>query len=105
MSIVTLCGSTRFKCAFNELAKELTLRGNIVLYPCIYEHSGDIITPEQKEILVTLHRRMIDISEEVIIVNVMGYVGDTTLREIEYAKLNNKVINYLEYNNCHQLIL
>ena len=39
--VITLCGSTRFKDAFLEAQKRLTLEGNIVASIGLFGHSGD----------------------------------------------------------------
>lgn len=39
--VITLCGSTRFKEAFLEVQKRLTLDGNIVISVGLFGHAGD----------------------------------------------------------------
>lgn len=51
---------------------------------------------ELKERLDLLHFRKIDMADEVLILNVGGYIGESTRRELEYAKNIGKVIRYLE---------
>lgn len=96
--VITLCGSTRFKDAFFDVFKRLTLEGNIVLLPGIYAHSGDkeAWEPGRKEILDDMHRRKIDMSDAIFVVNVGGYVGESTRAEIDYARRNGREIRYLE---------
>lgn len=96
--VITLCGSTRFKEAFLEAMKRLTLEGNIVLLPGIYAHSGDVEAwePGRKEVLDDMHRRKIDMSDAIFVVNVGGYIGESTLAEIEYARRNGREIRWLE---------
>lgn len=94
--IVTLCGSTRFRDAFHHANRELTLAGNIVLAPGVFGHADGIQpTDEQKTALDALHLRKIDLADEVVIVNVGGYIGDSTRREIAYAEQTGKPIRYL----------
>lgn len=40
-SVITLCGSTRFKEEFMEMQKKLTLAGNIVISVGLFGHAGD----------------------------------------------------------------
>ena len=94
--VVTLCGSTRFKDKFFEVAKELTCEGYIVLAPFHFRHCGDIITPKLSELLYSLHIKKIEISDEIYVINVNGYIGESTEKEIEYAKATSKKIRYLE---------
>lgn len=94
--IVTLCGSTRFQEWFVKVNELETLDGNIVLAPGVFGMSGVDATDKRKQQLDKLHLRKIDISDEVFIVNVNGYVGSSTLAEIEYAISKNKTIRWLE---------
>ena len=74
--VITLCGSTRFKDAFMEAQKRLTLEGNIVMDD--------------------MHKAKISMADEIFVINVGGYIGSSTRSEIEYAKVTGKLINYLE---------
>ena len=103
--VITLCGSTRFKDAFIEVQKRLTLEGNIVISVGLFGHSGDDEVWEgmdegavtrTKEMLDDMHKRKIDMADEIFVVNVDGYIGDSTRSEIEYAKATGKQIRYLE---------
>ena len=99
--IVCLCGSTRFVDTFNEWRKVLTLEGKIVL-------SIEIVTTQSKEqdpqygnhkvkqMLDELHLRKIDLADEVMILNVGGYIGESTRKELDYAISQGKAIKYLE---------
>lgn len=103
--VITLCGSTRFKEAFMEAQKQLTLDGNIVISVGLFGHSGDNEVWEgmdedtltkTKLMLDDMHKRKIDMSDEIYVINVGGYIGDSTRSEIEYAKRTGKDIQYLE---------
>ena len=96
--VITLCGSTRFKDAFLETQKRLTLDGNIVISVGLFGHSGDdeVWTEGTKEMLDDMHRAKIDMADEIFVINVNGYIGSSTRSEIEYAKANGKQIRYLE---------
>ena len=96
--VVTLCGSTRFKEAFLETQKKLTLEGNIVISVGLFGHSGDseVWLPGTKEMLDDMHKRKIDMADEIFVINVGGYIGSSTRSEIEYAKDTNKPVRYLE---------
>lgn len=96
MKIITLCGSTKFKKEFEEVNEALTLLGHIVLSVGVFVHSKElIIRPNQKNLLDKLHKKKIDLSDEIFVIDVNGYIGSSTRNEIEYAKLKNKKINYL----------
>ena len=96
--VITLCGSTRFKDAFMETQKRLTLEGNIVISVGLFGHSGDdeVWTEGIKEMLDDMHKRKIDIADEIYVINVGGYLGSSTRSEIEYAIATGKAVYYLE---------
>ena len=96
--VITLCGSTRFKDAFMEAQKRLTLEGNIVISVGLFGHSGDaeVWTEGTKEMLDDMHKRKIDMADEIFVVNVGGYIGSSTRSEIEYAAATGKAVRYLE---------
>ena len=99
--VITLCGSTRFKDEFMEAQKRLTLEGNIVISVGMFGHSGDneVWTAGTKEMLDDMHKRKIDMADEIYVINVGGYVGESTRSEIEYAKKTGKKVGYLEDPN------
>lgn len=94
--VITLCGSTKFKEQFLQAQKELTLKGNIVISVGLFGHSGDTITDEQKIMLDDMHKRKIDMADEIFVINVGGYIGSSTRSEIDYAEAHGKKVNYLE---------
>lgn len=99
--IITLCGSTKFKDKFIEVQKNLTLDGYIVISVGLFGHSGDneVWLENKKEMLDDMHKRKIDLSDEIFVINVGGYIGESTKQEIEYAIKTNKIIKYLEEPN------
>lgn len=96
--VVTLCGSTKFKDKFFEVQKKLTLEGCIVISVGLFGHSGDteVFTEGIKVMLDDMHKRKIDMADEIFVINVGGYIGSSTRSEIEYARQHNKKVNYLE---------
>ena len=100
--VITLCGSTRFKEAFLEAQKRLTLGGNIVISVGLFGHSGDeeVWADGTKEMLDDMHKRKIDMADEIFVINVGGYIGESTRSEIEYAKKNGRGVRYLEPNRA-----
>lgn len=101
--IVCLCGSTRFYDAFQRANFEETMAGKIVLSVGFYPHSAEQahgeaigITPEQKEQLDRLHLFKVAMADEVLILNVGGYIGSSTARELLYAQSLGKVVRFLE---------
>ena len=103
--VITLCGSTRFKDAFLEAQKRLTLAGNIVISVGLFGHAGDSEVWEgmsedtltkTKQMLDDMHKRKIDMADEIFVINVGGYIGNSTKSEIQYAAATGKEIRYLE---------
>lgn len=95
--VITLCGSTRFKDEFQRLQKELTLQGNIVISVGLFGHSGDDEVWDEgvKEMLDDMHLAKIDMADEIFVINVGGYIGESTKREIAYAKACGKKVRSL----------
>lgn len=88
-----------------ESQKRLTLEGNIVISVGLFGHAGDAEVWENmdegtltktKEMLDDMHKRKIDMADEIYVINVGGYIGSSTKSEIEYAKATGKGIRYLE---------
>ena len=96
--VITLCGSTRFKEQFIEAQKRLTLAGNIVISVGLFGHRGDdeVWTEGTKEMLDDMHKRKIDMADAIYVINVGGYIGQSTRSEIEYALAHGKEVKYLE---------
>jgi hypothetical protein len=116
--IVCLCGSTRFKAAFEQANLEETLAGKIVLQPGHFTHAeavnqgairraagnsrpvaGDkeiYFGPEVAQQLEELYRRKIELADEVLVLNEGGYIGSSTAAEIAYARSLGKRLRWLE---------
>lgn len=96
---VTLCGSARFESHFHLWNKLLTLSGHTVFglgcYPSI-EGSKDWYSPEEKDTLDTVHKLKISRSDAIVVLNVDGYIGESTLSEIRFAALFGTRIHMLE---------
>ena len=93
--MITLCGSMKFKDDFLREQKRLTLEGNIVLTPNMFLIAEEI-TEDIKKMLDDMHKRRIDMADEIFVINKNGYVGSSTKSEIEYAKKLGKKINFME---------
>lgn len=94
--IVTICGSMRFQKEMMALALKLELEEKYIVIQCVYSdgnrrfNSQDICTISQ------LHYKKIDMSDAIYVVNVDGYIGESTQKEIAYARSLNKEILFLE---------
>lgn len=106
--IVCLCGSTRFMEAFQAANLKETMAGKIVLsVGCNTKADSDIFKFYEYEDMIgakgaldELHKRKIDLADEVLVLNVDGYIGDSTRSEIEYAEANGKPVRYLQPLNA-----
>ncbi len=85
--------------------KRLTLEGNIVISVGLFGHSGDDevwdgmdegTLSKTKEMLDDMHKRKIDMADEIYVINVGGNIGSSTRSEIEYALSTGKTVHYLE---------
>lgn len=96
--VITLCGSTRFEDDFLREQKRLSLEGNIVISVGLFGHSGDkeVLNDNIKEMLDDMHKRKIDMADEIFVINKNGYIGSSTKSEIEYAIKTNKPVKYME---------
>lgn len=99
--IITLCGSTRFKDEIRAADARLTMQGNIVISLGVFGHvdmpERDRTTngTELKQLLDRLHKAKIDLADSIYVVDVNGYIGESTRSEIEYALSIGKTVHYL----------
>lgn len=95
--VVTLCGSTRFREAFEREQRRLTLEGRIVISVGLWSHDEALDQTSQVKVdLDELHRRKIDLSQRIHVINVDGYIGESTRGEVEYAQQHGIDVTYLE---------
>lgn len=110
--IVCLCGSTRFWRTFQKASLDETLAGRIVLSIGAAsgtddDHFGNLPREEYdrvKAMLDDLHLRKIDLADEVLILNVDGYIGESTRREWLYAVTSGKRVRWLEPHNIPSFV-
>lgn len=94
--VVTLCGSVKFYDKMQEINEKLALENEYVVIGLTPRVTNRNFTEYDKELLGKLHRAKIDLSDAIFVVNVDGYIGESTRGEIEYAKQIGKEIMYLE---------
>lgn len=98
--VVTICGSTRFKQAWLDAMKQLEIEGVATFQVGSFMHADDEdISEEQKEFFDYIHKRKIDISDGIYVLNVDGYIGESTASEIRYARRLGKYVRFLEPDN------
>ena len=96
MKIITVCGSLRFIKEIMEITEKMELQGNCMLVP-IYnpsKSSKDDFTEEEALTLEKMHKERIKLADAILVVNVDGYIGNSTKNEIEFAKSLDKDIIY-----------
>lgn len=94
--IVCICGSTRFKQAWIAENARLTGEGNIVLAVGLWGHHERVFPDaETKKRLDELHLRKIDLCDWVWVLDIGGYIGESTRNEIAYAEAHGKPVRYL----------
>ncbi|WP_150460257.1 hypothetical protein [Nesterenkonia ebinurensis] len=91
--IVCICGSIRFADQMLAANRDLSLVGAIVLAP---GEADEGIAEQQKRVLGALHLRKIDLADRVLVVNPGGYIGESTGREIAYAKTAGKPVSFTD---------
>ena len=109
--VVCLCGSTRFSEAYQKANFDETLAGRIVLtIGCDMRSDADLFadkSPQELEYIKTsldwLHKRKIDLADEILVLNVEGYIGSSTKSEIEYAAERGKKVRWLEPDKAPNL--
>lgn len=94
MKIITICGSFKFQKEMLKIGEKLSLEGYCVLYPTYPVNTKLVLTEEQIELLKEGHLKRIEISDAIFVCNIDRYVGESTKKEIEYAKKLNKEIMY-----------
>lgn len=98
--VITLCGSTKFKSQFETWNSRLTLEGNVVISVGVFGHGYHPYHREKyldpmKPMLDRLHLQKIDMADEVFVIDPGFYVGESTRREIEYARATGKPVRFL----------
>lgn len=104
--VICLCGSTKFKEAFEKAERDITLRGEICLTVGLFGHiEGLDMSGVDKSNLDALHLRKIDMADEIFIVSVNGYIGTSTINEIRYATKKGKPIKFMETSTEQEMRL
>ena len=94
--VITICGSMRYSKEMMKIAEELELKEGYAVIQCVYNIDGQRYEGVDASILDKIHRKKIDISDAISVVNIDGYIGNSTKNEIEYAKNNGKEVIYHE---------
>ena len=98
VKVVTICGSMRFSKEMKTIARDLEKKNGWCMIQCVYDLDKETITDEEMQKIVNAHWKKIDISNAIYVVNVGGYIGESTQNEINYAISKGKEVYYLENN-------
>lgn len=96
IKVVTICGSMRYSKEMMKIAEELELKNGYAVIQCVYNIAGAKNEGVDAKILDKIHRKKIDISDAIYVVNIDGYIGNSTKKEIEYALNTGKEVMYHE---------
>lgn len=95
--VITLCGSARFKDEFRKQEQILSLKGYIVLSPIFFDDELKTKLERRKlDMLKLMHYKRIELADEILVINKYGYIGDSTKKEIDFAKKLNKIIKFIK---------
>lgn len=99
---ITLCGSTRFKSEYEATNRMLSKNGHTVYSVSCFGNAGDPLTPDEKDMLDLVHLKKILDSDCIVVVGAVDgkpYVGDSTRREIRWAKMLGKGVWFTAHGN------
>jgi len=99
IKVITICGSMRYSKEMMKISEELELKKGYAVIQCVYNIDGLKYEGVDASILDKIHRKKIDISDAIYVVNIDGYIGNSTKKEIEYAIKNDKEVMYHEVIN------
>ena len=98
MKVITVCGSFKYIDEMIKVSEKLCLEGNCVLSP-MYPINGKKYSDEDKKILGQMHLERIKLSDSIFVINVDNYIGESTKKEIEFAKsLGKEIVYYKDIN-------
>ncbi|MEG1851062.1 MAG: hypothetical protein RR228_03610 [Bacilli bacterium] len=96
IKVITICGSMRYSKEMMKISEELEIKNSYAVIQCVYNIDGLNYEGVDASILDKIHKKKIDISDAIYVVNIDGYIGNGTKNEIEYAINNGKEVIYHE---------
>ncbi len=99
MKVITVCGSMKFIKEMIEIAETLEMQGNCMLMPLYnpFKTRKDDYTQEEAIILDEMHKERIKLAHAILVLDVDHYIGESTKKEIQFAKKLNKEIIYYSH--------
>lgn len=106
---VTICGSLRFEDDIQKWHEALAFGGYtpycMVAMPSQHNNKKEWYSTHEKMILDLIHLSKIEESDAVLVVDVDGYIGESTQREVWWAKIRDKAIYYASEQDKIGLLL
>lgn len=96
--IITLVGSARFGKEFEQQFADFSAINFIVILPSCHlldKSPGVKLIKDKDKFNDELMKAKIDLSDAIYVVNPKGYIGESTTKNIAYAKLTGKTVFYL----------
>ncbi len=94
--VVTICGSMRYSKEMMKIAWDLEVKKGYSVIQCVYNTENEDCNNLDFNMLDKLHKKKIDLSDAIYVVNINGYIGNSAKSEIEYALKNGKEVIYHE---------
>lgn len=92
--VVTICGSMRYQHQMMRHAADLTRDGYIVLAPFVADYINGKPSDTVKRMLDDMHTHKIDMANQIHVIG--EHIGESTRREISYAKSKGVLIVYYD---------
>ena len=94
--VITICGSMRYSKEMMKIAWDLEVKKGYSVIQCVYNIENEDCKEIDFSTLDKLHKKKIDISDAIYVVNIDGYIGNSARNEIDYAIKNGKEVIYNE---------
>ena len=96
MKVVTLCGSMRYQNEMIKIARNLEVTFGYCVLQCVYDFAGKNDTQKERDKIIKAHFKKIDLSDFIYVVNINGFISESTQKEINYAIKHDKEVFYHE---------
>lgn len=96
MVVVTLCGSMRYQNEMIKIARNLEVTFGYCVLQCVYDFAGKNDTQKERDKIIRAHYKKIDLCDFIYVVNIDGFISESTQKEIDYAVKKGKEVYYHE---------
>ena len=96
MVVVTLCGSMRYQNEMIKIARNLEVTFGYCVLQCVYDFAGKNDTQKERDKIIRAHYKKIDLCDFIYVVNIDGFISESTQKEIDYAIKKGKEVYYHE---------